>query len=271
MTATAALLAGPAPRRMEGASEKSSGRAAPARAAVWVRRCLRPPRAGPRVDRRLGKGTDVTTALLVELYRQLPEREEGDDPQAWLERFQAAGNTFKRHLSRRYNEGTLQRLLDNADAEARQAAALALGMLGTLASNRRLAELLHDDDERVRQLAASALWAVWFRADGEDGCKELQRLARLPDRGKALAGLNFQLRQFERAIADCETVLALNPYHFGAQVGMAQCLMQMRRHRAALKAFRRTRRLHPTLEGVEETIRALEEALGEGGTRDDKK
>lgn len=233
----------------------------------------------------------MTTALLVELYRQLPERQEGDDPQAWLERFQAAGNSFKRHAAGRYNEGTLQRLLDSADAESRQAAALALGLLGTIASNRALAEMLHDDDERVRQLSANALWAVWFRADGEDGCKELQRLARLSDRGKALAGLNalvdrsprfaeaynqraivhFQLRQFERAIADCETVLALNPYHFGAQVGMAQCLMQLRRHRAALKAFRRTRRLHPTLEGVEETIRALEEALGEGGTRDDKK
>jgi tetratricopeptide (TPR) repeat protein len=233
----------------------------------------------------------VSTPLLVEYFRQLPEREEGDDPRLWLERFQAAGTTFKRKVAQRYTEATLGRLLDSPDAEVRQAAVLALGMLGTMASNRPLAEVLHDEDERGRQLAGNALWAIWFRADGEDSCTELQRLARLPDRGKALAGLNalvdrsprfaeaynqraivhFQLKQYERAIADCETVLALNPCHFGAQVGMAQCLMQLRRHRAALRAFRKARRLHPSLEGVEETIRALEQALGEGGTRDDKK
>ena len=233
----------------------------------------------------------MTTALLVEFYRRLPERQEGDNPRTWLEQFQSAVTAFKKSIAHSYNEGTLQRLLTRRNRETRQAAVLALGLLGTMASNKLLAHRLHDEDERVRQLAANALWALWFRADGEDSEKELQRLARMQDRGRALSGLNeliersprfaeahnqraiiyFQARQYEKAIADCETVLALNPFHFGAQVGMAQCLMNLRRHRAALRAFRRTLRIHPTLEGVEETIRALEEALGEGGTRDDKK
>src|SRR5262249_38718944 len=159
-----------------------------------------------------------------------------------------------------------------------------------MVSNKPLARRLHDRDERVRQLAANALWSLWFRADGEDSARELQRLARLPDRNRALAGLNalgarsppfgegynqrailfFQSGQSDKAIADCETVLALNPHHFGAQVGLAQCLMQLRKHKAALRAFRQTLRIHPTLEGVEEAIRALEAALDEGG-RDDKK
>jgi len=233
----------------------------------------------------------VSTALLVDFYRRLPERREGEDPRAWLEQVQFAVAAFKKSAAQSYNEGTLLRLLASGDRETRQAAVLALGFLGTMATNKPLAQRLHDDDERVRQLTANALWALWFRADGEDNEKELQRLARAQDRGRALPGLNelieraprfaeaynqraivyFQMRKFEKAIADCETVLALNPHHFGAQVGMAQCLMQLRRHRAALRAFRKTRRMHPTLEGIDETIRALEEALGEGGTRDDKK
>ncbi len=45
----------------------------------------------------------------------------------------------------------------------------------------------------------------------------------------------------------------------------------MRKHRAALKAFRNALRLNPHMDGVAETIRALENALGEEGRRDDKK
>lgn len=236
------------------------------------------------------KGEDVITALLVEYYRELPERQEGD-PESWLSDFQSAISAFKKKVRRRYTEGTLQRLLLAPEAEARQATVLALGLLGTMDCNRGIARRLHDSDEKVRQLASNALWAVWFRADSEDNNQELQRLARLRDRNKALAGLSalidraprfaeaynqrailfFQARLFEKAISDCETVLALNPCHFGAQVGLAQSLMQLRRHKAALRAFRKTLRLHPTLEGVEETIRALESALGEEGSRDDKK
>lgn len=232
----------------------------------------------------------MTTALLVEYYRDLPERQE-EDSEAWLTDFQGCLGKFKKKVSRRYTEGTLLRLLQRPDAEVRQAAVLALGMLGTMSCNRPLARRLHDADDKARQLASNALWAVWFRADSEDNNQELQRLARLRDRGKALAGLNalidraprfaeaynqrailfYQAKLYERAISDCETVLALNPCHFGAQVGLAQCLMQLRRHKAALRAFRKTLRLHPFMEGVEETIRALESALGEEGSRDDKK
>jgi hypothetical protein len=45
----------------------------------------------------------------------------------------------------------------------------------------------------------------------------------------------------------------------------------MRKHRASLKAFRHALRINPNMDGVAETIRALENALGEEGRRDDKK
>jgi len=119
----------------------------------------------------------------------------------------------------------------------------------------------------------------------------LQRVLRMRDRAKALAALDrliarapsfaeaynqrailmFRLEQFERCLADCEKVLQLNPYHFGAQAGMGQCYLHLRKHRAALKAFRVALRLNPQLESVAQAIRALENVLGEEGRRDDKK
>lgn len=226
-------------------------------------------------------------ALLVEFYRQLPERR-GEDSDAWQVRFHSSLTAFRKQVGQRYSEGTLQRLLCSDDAETRRAAVLALGLLGSMSCNRSLADCLHDEDSEVCELAVGALWALWFRGDDEDNVQELQRLVRRKDRGKVLAGLDaliqrapafaeaynqraiiyYQLKYFEKSIVDCEKTLALNPYHFGAQVGMAQCLLQMGKQRAALKAFRQTLRLHPTMPGVAETIRALEEALDDSSGRD---
>jgi tetratricopeptide (TPR) repeat protein len=200
---------------------------------------------------------------------------------------------FKQRVETRYTEATLTRLLNSADPLARRAAVLALGLLGTLEANAALAGRLHDDDTEVWKLAADALWAIWFRADSEPNNKELLRLARLRDREKALAGLNklirqaptfaeaynqraivlFRLKQHDRSIADCEQVLDLNAHHFGAQSGLGQCYMHLRKHRAALRAFRAALKIHPHLDGVAATVRALESTLGEEGhgRRDDKK
>jgi tetratricopeptide (TPR) repeat protein len=231
----------------------------------------------------------VSASLLVEYYQDLPERQ-AEDSDAWLVRFHTAISTFRKKVAQRYNEGTLQRLLDS-DVETRRAAVLALGLIGSMASNKLLAGCLHDDDERVCELATGALWALWFRADREDNNAELQRLVRLKDRGKILAGLDalierapqfaeafnqraivlYQIKAYERSIADCEKVLALNPYHFGAQAGLGQCLLQLGRQRAALKAFRLALRINPTMPGIAETVRALEEAIDDGSGRDEKK
>lgn len=232
----------------------------------------------------------MTKSLLVEFFERLPQR--GDEAaEAWAKRLKAATETFRKRVARRYSEGTLTRLLECGDETARRAALTALGLLGTMASNEAVARRLHDPEESVRQAAVETLWALWFRAEGEDNAKELRRLLRLRDRAKARAGIDrlierapefaeaynqrailaFRAREFERSLADCEKVLQLNPYHFGAQVGLAQCLLQLRKHKAALKAFRNTLRIHPHVEGVADTIRALENALGEEGRREDKK
>jgi tetratricopeptide (TPR) repeat protein len=228
----------------------------------------------------------VSHSLLVEYYRQLPEGRVSEDPEKEQRHRQAAVEKFKARVAARYTEGTLLRLLDSPDTPTRRAALLALGLLGTMESSAAVAARLHDDDTDLGRMAADALWSMWFRGDSPTNNEELQRLVRLRDREKALAGLDqllkraphfaeaynqravvlFRLKQFERSIADCERTLQLNPHHFGAQAGMGQCLLQLRRHKAALKAFRHALRINPHMDGIAETIRSLENALG-----DDKK
>ncbi len=230
-------------------------------------------------------------ALLVEYYQRIPSRRAKDDAESWRRRHEEGRRKFLQLAQARYTEGTLLRLLHSTDKRARRAALLALGKFGGMESTETVSSCLRDDDAEARQMAADALWGLWFRADSDENNQELQHLVRLRDREKALAGLSelieraptfaeaynqraifhFRLKQYDRSIADCEKALQLNPHHFGAQAGLAQCFLQLRRNKAALKAFRTALRLNPNLDGVAETIRSLENALGEEGRRDDKK
>ncbi|HTU89115.1 MAG TPA: tetratricopeptide repeat protein [Gemmataceae bacterium] len=217
--------------------------------------------------------------LLVEFYQQIPE---GPHAKPKVTRKEAV-DVFKHRVAERYNEGTLLRLLTNGDSQSRRAALLALSLLGTLDACAGIAACLHDDDSETAQKAADTLWTLWFRGDSPANNQELQRLVRLRDHDKALAGIDalierspefaeaynqraimyFRQKKFDRTVADCQKALELNPYHFGAQAGLGQCYLQMRKHRAALKAFRAALRLNPRMDGVAETIRALEKALGD--------
>jgi tetratricopeptide (TPR) repeat protein len=226
-------------------------------------------------------------ALLIEYYRRIPERKDNEEAETWAVRLQEALDGFKQEVKARYSEGTLQRLVAGPNAEARRAAVVALGLVGTMGSNKAVAQRLHDGDAQVRQLATDALWALWFRAGSDAQNQELQRIMRLRDPDEALQGFQalikkapkfaeaynqrailwFRLEEYQKSIADCEATLKLNPYHFGAQGGMGQCYMKLRKPRGALKAFKAALRLNPNLEGVEDTIRTLEDVLGEEGKK----
>jgi tetratricopeptide (TPR) repeat protein len=237
------------------------------------------------------RGADVGTALLLEYFDSLPARREGMDSEAFAARMQAGLEKFKKRVKARYSEGTLQRLLEHPDSRTRRAAVLALSIIGTMASNEPLAGRLNDDDPEVREHAADALWSLWFRADSDENNQELQRLIHLRDADKAIDGLDalirkapgfaeaynqrailyFKQKEYDKCASDCEKTLQLNAQHFGAQSGLARCFMRLRKPRAALKAFRRAFIINPNLDGVEDAIRDLENALGEEGRTDDKK
>jgi tetratricopeptide (TPR) repeat protein len=232
----------------------------------------------------------VRIALLVEYYQKLPERRANESPKSWAVRLQEGLEDFKKLAVARYSEGTLARMLNHPNVDCRRAAVLAMGLVGTMTANKAVAACLHDGDGQVRQLAGDALWSMWFRAETEANVRELHRLVRLRNPEKALPGyeallknapsfaeaynqraiLYFRTERFQDSIADCETALKLNPCHFGAQAGIGQCYIRMRKPRAALRAFRQALRINPNLEGVEETIRSLEDVLGEEGKTGEK-
>jgi tetratricopeptide (TPR) repeat protein len=228
----------------------------------------------------------VRQPLLLQYYQLLPEHEGAAAPT-----FRKGLGKFKRNVEARYNEGTLERLLSASSPEARQAAVLALGLSGSMAVNGSLARCLHDDDPTVRALADEALWAVWFRGDLPEHNEELQRLIRLRVGDKSAGDVEaaftalirraprfaeaynqravfyFRRGNLARAIADCEKVLKLNPFHFGAASGLGQCFLRQKKLRAALRTYRRAARINPNLDGVHEAIASLERMLGEEGKR----
>lgn len=223
----------------------------------------------------------MPVSLLVELFDRLPELRLGDDEDLWTAGSHTAVGEFRDAVCESYTEGTLQRLLGAPDAKARRAAALALGLTGTFGSVPSTAAALRDEDPLVRHFATDALWELWFREGTEEQNQRLQEAVREPDMHKARADLDALLRdaptyaevhnqraiwffkrgEFARAVEDCETVLRLNPHHFGAAAGMGQCLLKLNRPRAALRAFRQALEINPNLD-LHDAVRALEE-LGE--------
>lgn len=243
----------------------------------------------------------MSAPLLVEFFTALPEDalqggldwpttvsidEPSPSPKTGGKaRRRAAIHVFCKQVKQRYLEGTLLRLLEADYTLARRAAVFALGLLGSPAANDALAERLRDEDEGVARSAAEALWTLWFRGDSPAHSDQLYRSLRTRDGEKALASLDaliaqaprfaeaynqrairhFRLERYDRAAADCEAVLRLNPKHFGAQAGLGQCLLRLRRQRAALRAFRTALRINPHLNSVAEMVKTLENQPGEEG------
>ncbi len=225
----------------------------------------------------------MPASLLVELYDRLPEFRPGDDEDLWAAGAHGAVREFRADVCAKYTEGTLQRVLATADeVKARRAAALAIGLTGTPASVPAAAAALHDADPLVRRFASDSLWELWFRGGTNEQNTRLRDAAREPDAIKARAELDnlirtapafaeainqraiwfFKRGEFARAVEDCEAVLQLNPYHFGAAAGLGQCLLKLNRTRSALRAFRRALDINPDLD-LHDTVRALEELEGE--------
>lgn len=190
-------------------------------------------------------------------------------------------DAFRVHVSARYTEGTLARLIDTGDTQTRRGAVLAMGLFGSFEVNAAVGRALRDNDATVRALAENALWAIWFRADSPENNKTLERVRALIGRQQyddAVAVADrlikqapkfaeaynqraiayFFLGRFEESAADCQRVLEHNPYHIGALGGLAQCQLQLDKRDEALKTLRRSLKLQPHKEDLRDVIAALE-------------
>ncbi len=188
---------------------------------------------------------------------------------------------FRRQVLGRYSEGTLARLAQSGTVPARRAAVFALGMVGSFKANAIVAHAMRDSDPVVRNLAQSALWAIWFRADSPENNAMLEQVRAMignDQLGEAVAAASsliqrapqfaeaynqraiayFHLGQFQDSAADCRRVLARNPYHIGALSGLGRCSLDLGRRADALEAFQRLLELQPFDTDVRDTVELLE-------------
>jgi tetratricopeptide (TPR) repeat protein len=187
---------------------------------------------------------------------------------------------FITKTSRRYTQGTLQRLAESDSPEIRRAAALALGFVGDYEANYTLGRALQDEDRTVRIIAENSIRNVWTRAGDEHQrqalgaivrynsaqhydeavCKANELLEKAPWYAEAWnqrAIAHFSLGHFTESIRDCHQALEINPYHFAAAAGMGQAYLQLGNVVSALESFRRALRLNPDLEAVRVQISRL--------------
>jgi len=224
-------------------------------------------------------------SLLVEAFENLPKAKPTDDLELWEAGAQEAFVEFYQLVKNRYSEGTLQRLLlSSDDPQTRQAAALALGSQGTMASSTLLSGVLKNDpDEGVRIWVVDSLWEIWFRGNSVDEGRGLRIAMGLPESIQQLPALDDLIEQYPdfaeaynqraillyrrgqhaKAVADCERALRLNPVHFGAASGLGQCYLRMNKPHAALRAFAHALDLNPYLLDLREMVETLRNAIGE--------
>lgn len=131
-----------------------------------------------------------------------------------------------------------------------------------------LLQSLKQADEYQRELATAALWQRWFYQKGTMGNQRLQDaqtlidqdqidaaeallsalVAELPDFAEAWnrrAVLYFIQHRYLEAKADCQQVIELVPYHFGALHGLGLCHAALEEYEEAIQAFRRALVVQP--------------------------
>lgn len=131
-----------------------------------------------------------------------------------------------------------------------------------------LLEALKQSDPTLRDRASSQLWHLWFHQKGLYGAQQLMRAEQMlqtnqPQLAEALlselieaqpdfaeawnrrAVLRYTLSDYWRAIADCQKVIQLVPYHFGALHGLGLCHSAVGNYTAAIQAFRQALAVQP--------------------------
>ena len=135
-------------------------------------------------------------------------------------------------------------------------------------SIQQLLEDLKNPDENVRNQATVEFWRIWFHQKGRYGMELLERsqimyevgnvtqaealLTELirdqPDFAEAWnrrALLYYNLEQYKKSRDDCQQVIKLIPFHFGALHGLGLCNVALGDYSAAIYAFRKALEIQP--------------------------
>lgn len=131
-----------------------------------------------------------------------------------------------------------------------------------------LLEDLKDPEPEVRDRATQTLWEFWFWQKGMTGLERLQHSQALLDAGEVEAAENlltqlieelpdfaeawnrravlyYSQRRYEKAICDCEMVIRMVPFHFGALHGLGLCHAALGNYHSAIQMFRQALTVQP--------------------------
>ncbi len=159
-----------------------------------------------------------------------------------------------------------------------------LAEIGTMDDVPVLLAALWDEEELIRGIAEQSVWGIWMRTDDpvadplfqtgmqliseekpDAAIAKLNQVIELkPDfaeawnrRGNAYEALGDE----DRALADYERTIRLNPYQFGTLESCGEIWMKRSNYRKAAEYFRRALDLNPNLSEAAEALHALEEKL----------
>jgi tetratricopeptide (TPR) repeat protein len=170
------------------------------------------------------------------------------------------------------------------DVAARRSAVQQLADTGVMADLPALARALRDPDPVVRGFVESAMWSVWSRSGDAEvdrlfaagveqmGLRQLdaavetfsrviQRRPEFAEGWNKRATVYFLLRDYRRSLADCDEVMARNPYHWGALSGYGMIYMQLDQPGRAIEYLEKALAVNPNLDQVAQTIEVLKTLL----------
>ena len=174
--------------------------------------------------------------------------------------------------------------LGRGDVDARRTAVRTLSDTGVMADLPAMATALRDADAQVRALTENAMWEVWSRSGDADidalfarGVEQLSTrqlddavqtfsgiIARRPDFAEAWnkrATAYFVLGEYTKSLADCDQVMARNPYHWGALSGYGMIYVELDQPGRAVEYFEKALAVNPNLTSVQQALETLKALL----------
>ena len=172
--------------------------------------------------------------------------------------------------------------LTSKEPRARREATRALAKNGRMTDVAALVKVLRDEDEEIRALAETAIWAIWERSDD----KEIDALyakgialMKLGAAGEAIkvfssiiskkpefaegwnkrATIYYSIGEYDKSLRDCDEVIKRNPLHFGALSGYGMIYVERKQFERALDYFKRALAINPNMPGVAQSIELLEQ------------
>ncbi|MFH1746021.1 MAG: tetratricopeptide repeat protein [Planctomycetota bacterium] len=175
----------------------------------------------------------------------------------------------------------LARLLATGTGDIARAAAVCLGLQGSLRDCRALVSALRAEDPELVQTAENSLWLIWMRAGSAAGNQQLvTAIERIRDEDylAALVVLDelstcepdfaeahhqrgivlFFLERLAAASTAFRQALRRNQYHYLAAVNLGHVYVERGNYKRALFHYRNALRIHPQLDEIPEVVQRLE-------------